>query len=146
MPGVSALSRSLPLRTSADSTLCSAREHLCSPAGRCCRHFVHQYLAGSGHDLLALSSLPTITHLPCSLRYETYQLLARIITFGERIAELLTTVQSRLGEASHPKTRNKLAQLLQHAARGVLANPTGACLDGWQFGRGAGSAARPAST
>lgn len=68
-------------------------------------------------------------------RYETYQLLARIITFGERIAELLTTVQSRLGEASHPKTRSKLAQLLQHAARGVLANPTGACVGGWAGGQ-----------
>lgn len=34
--------------------------------------------------------------------------------------------QSRLGEASQPKTRTKLAQLLQHAARGVLGNPTGA--------------------
>lgn len=33
--------------------------------------------------------------------------------------------QSRLGEASHPKTRTKLANLLQHAARGVLGNPTG---------------------
>ena len=111
--------------------------------------------------------------------YETYQLLAGLITFGERAAELLTTVQvrgrkavavwgplscrlgiafgrcpvglelvehaipmarcscslplqSRLGEASHPKTRAKLAQLLQHAARGVLGNPTGAapCLEG----------------
>ena len=33
-------------------------------------------------------------------------------------------MQSRLGEASHPKTRAKLATLLQHAQRGVLANPT----------------------
>ncbi|EFN57812.1 hypothetical protein CHLNCDRAFT_51116 [Chlorella variabilis] len=33
--------------------------------------------------------------------------------------------RSRLGEASHPKTRTKLSMLLQHAARGVLANPTG---------------------
>lgn len=35
-------------------------------------------------------------------------------------------LQSRLGEASQPKTRTKLGQLLQHAARGVLGNPTGA--------------------
>ena len=125
--------------------------------------------------------------------YETYQLLAGLVTFGQRIPELLTTVQvgscctfggvwwagarsgwraggwgvqgcaarievslrragckhsqtpsvrraiqpnrahapppavtqSRLGAASHPKTRAKLASLLQHAARGVLGNPTG---------------------
>ncbi|PSC76593.1 small subunit processome component 20-like protein [Micractinium conductrix] len=56
--------------------------------------------------------------------YETYLLLAKVITFGERIPELLTTVQSRLAEASLPKTRGKLATLLVHAARGVLANPT----------------------
>ncbi|PRW58885.1 small subunit processome component 20-like protein [Chlorella sorokiniana] len=61
--------------------------------------------------------------------YETYQLLAGLITFGERAAELLTTVQSRLGEASQPKTRTKLAQLLQHAARGVLGNPTATAED-----------------
>lgn len=36
-------------------------------------------------------------------------------------------LQSRLAEASQPKTRTKLAQLLQHAARGVLGNPTGGC-------------------
>ncbi|KAL4434124.1 hypothetical protein ABPG75_000565 [Micractinium tetrahymenae] len=65
--------------------------------------------------------------------YETYQLLARVITFGERIPELLTTVQSRLGEASHPKTRNKLALLLQHAARGALANPTATAEDVCMF-------------
>ena len=33
-------------------------------------------------------------------------------------------MQSRLAEASLPKTRGKLATLLVHAARGVLANPT----------------------
>lgn len=37
-------------------------------------------------------------------------------------------MQSRLAEASQPKTRTKLAQLLQHAARGVLGNPTGGCM------------------
>ena len=113
--------------------------------------------------------------------YETYQLLAGVVAFGERVPQLLTTVQvgapgaalevqeggrsvwrwrrtsvcaaclllcpdlscphltaphplpypalqSRLGECSNPKTRNKLALLLQHASRGVLANPTGARL------------------
>ncbi|KAL4860053.1 Small subunit processome component 20 [Chlorella vulgaris] len=56
--------------------------------------------------------------------YETYQLLASVVTFGERVGELLTTVQSRLGEASNPKVRTKLSQLLMHATRGVLVNPT----------------------
>lgn len=38
-------------------------------------------------------------------------------------------MQSRLGEASNPKTRAKLSTLLQHASRGVLANPTAAPRD-----------------
>jgi len=78
---------------------------------------------------------------PCC-SYETYQLLARIITFGERIAELLTTVQSRLAEASHPKTRSKLSALLQHAARGVLANPTGVCGARWGASLACGAAGK----
>jgi hypothetical protein len=33
-------------------------------------------------------------------------------------------VRKRLPEAGDPRVRNKLAALLQHAARGVAANPT----------------------
>jgi hypothetical protein len=33
-------------------------------------------------------------------------------------------VRNRLPEAGDPRVRNRLAALLQHAARGVAANPT----------------------
>lgn len=38
-------------------------------------------------------------------------------------------VRDRLPEAGDPRVRNKLAALLQHAARGVAANPTAAPAD-----------------
>ena len=53
-----------------------------------------------------------------------YQLLARMVTFRASIGQLLGSVRSHLAEASQPKVHNKLSRLLQHASRGILANPT----------------------
>ena len=53
-----------------------------------------------------------------------YQLLARMITFRANIGQLLGSVRTHLAEASQPKVYNKLSSLLQHASRGILANPT----------------------
>jgi hypothetical protein len=57
--------------------------------------------------------------------YEAYQLLASSITFSPASMEqLLALVREKLPAASSPVIRGKLSQLLQHAARGVAANPT----------------------
>ena len=56
--------------------------------------------------------------------YDSYQLLARTITFREQAGPLLVLVHSHLGEASHPKTRTKVVALLHHAGRGFAANPS----------------------
>ena len=56
--------------------------------------------------------------------FEAYQLLAGMVTFRSQVGALLAPVRARLGEASSPRVRAKLAQLLQAAARGALANPT----------------------
>lgn len=59
--------------------------------------------------------------------YEAYQLLASSISFTpDRMDELLSLVRDRLQAASSPTVRGKLQQLLQHAARGVAANPSAA--------------------
>ena len=55
---------------------------------------------------------------------DTFMLLASRVTFETHLVQLLGPIQSRLGDASSPKIRTKLSTLLQHAARGVLANPT----------------------
>lgn len=59
-----------------------------------------------------------------TLRRETWQ---SIVWNHHRC--LCTQVRDRLPEAGDPKIRNKLAALLQHAARGVAANPTAAPAD-----------------
>ncbi|KAK9818396.1 hypothetical protein WJX72_012002 [[Myrmecia] bisecta] len=56
--------------------------------------------------------------------YDTYQLLARMVTFRTHIGLLLSSVRVHLGEASNPKIRAKLAQMLQSAVRGIQANPS----------------------
>ena len=53
-----------------------------------------------------------------------YQLLARMVTFRANIGQLLGSVRTHLVEASQPRVYNKLSSLLQHASRGILANPT----------------------
>lgn len=53
-----------------------------------------------------------------------YQLLARMVTFRANIGQLLGSVRTHLPEASQPRVYNKLSSLLQHASRGILANPT----------------------
>ena len=45
------------------------------------------------------------------------------------VCTLSAQVRNRLPEAGDPRVRNKLAALLQHAARGVAANPTAAPAD-----------------
>eukprot|EP00887_Chlorella_sp_A99_P000887 scaffold5.g887.t1 len=61
--------------------------------------------------------------------YDTYRILASLISFGPCVTQLLSTVRDRLAEASHPKTRTKLQTLLQSAVRGCLANPTATAED-----------------
>ena len=61
--------------------------------------------------------------------YDSYQLLARTVTFREQAGPLLTLVHGHLGEASHPKTRIKVVALLHHAGRGFAANPSAAPQD-----------------
>lgn len=56
--------------------------------------------------------------------YDMYQLLARMVTFRANIGQLLGSVRTHLPEASQPRVYNKLSSLLQHASRGILANPT----------------------
>lgn len=56
--------------------------------------------------------------------YDMFQLLARMITFQTHISQLLAPVRSHLANASQPKVYNQLANLLQHASRGISANPT----------------------
>lgn len=57
--------------------------------------------------------------------YEAYQLLAASVSFSPASMEgILAPVRERLPAASGPTVRAKLQQLLQHAARGVAANPT----------------------
>ncbi len=57
--------------------------------------------------------------------YEAYQLLASSLSFSpEAMEQLLSLVREKLPAASSPTIRGKLQQLLQHAARGVAANPT----------------------
>ncbi|KAL6760906.1 armadillo-type protein [Haematococcus lacustris] len=56
--------------------------------------------------------------------YESYMLLAVSITFSTHMEPLLLLVRHHLPSASSPSVRNKLSQLLQHAARGLHANPT----------------------
>lgn len=56
--------------------------------------------------------------------YDMYQLLARMVSFRAHIGQLLGAVRTHLPDASQPKVYNKLASLLQHASRGILANPT----------------------
>lgn len=55
---------------------------------------------------------------------ETYMLLASRVTFETQMVKLLVPVQNRLADASTPKIRLKLSNLLQNASRGVLSNPT----------------------
>jgi U3 small nucleolar RNA-associated protein 20 len=64
---------------------------------------------------------------------DTFLLLASSVTFASHLPALLAPVRARLGLASHPKTRNKLAALLQAASRGVLANPTASPRDICEF-------------
>ena len=45
------------------------------------------------------------------------------------VSIVIAQVRNRLPEAGDPRVRNKLAALLQHAARGVAANPTAAPAD-----------------
>lgn len=69
--------------------------------------------------------------------YECYQLLAASVTFSpSAMEELLAPIRERLPAASSPSVRAKLSQLLQHAARGVAANPSagGAPLAEFLFG------------
>lgn len=54
--------------------------------------------------------------------FATFELLARLTTFASHVEVLLLPVRERLPDASTPRTRNILATLLQHAARGVAAN------------------------
>jgi hypothetical protein len=54
--------------------------------------------------------------------YDTYLLLASLTTFSTHSDVLLLPVRDRLGLAGQPAVRRKLQQLLQFAARGVLAN------------------------
>lgn len=56
--------------------------------------------------------------------YDMYQLLACMVTFRANIGQLLGSVSTHLPDASQPKVYNKLSSLLQHASRGILANPT----------------------
>jgi len=57
--------------------------------------------------------------------YECYQLLASSLSFSpEAMQQLLALVREKLPAASSPAVRGKLQQLLQHAARGVAANPS----------------------
>lgn len=56
--------------------------------------------------------------------YDMYQLLARMVSFRANIGQLLGSVRTHLSDASQPKVYNKLSSLLQHASRGILANPT----------------------
>uniref|UniRef100_A0A7S3R808 U3 small nucleolar RNA-associated protein 20 domain-containing protein n=1 Tax=Dunaliella tertiolecta TaxID=3047 RepID=A0A7S3R808_DUNTE len=56
--------------------------------------------------------------------YESFMLLAAGVTFKTSMEPLLDLVRAHLHRASSPSVRNKLSQLLQHAARGVHANPT----------------------
>jgi hypothetical protein len=57
--------------------------------------------------------------------YEAYQLLAASVSFSpEAMEQLLSLVREKLPAASGPAVRGKLQQLLQHAARGVAANPS----------------------
>ena len=53
-----------------------------------------------------------------------FQLMARMITFQTHISQLLAPVRTHLADASQPKVYNQLANLLQHASRGISANPT----------------------
>lgn len=53
-----------------------------------------------------------------------YQLLARMVSFRANIGQLLGSVRTHLSDASQPKVYNKLSNLLQHASRGILGNPT----------------------
>lgn len=53
-----------------------------------------------------------------------YQLLARMVSFRANIGQLLGSVRTHLSDASQPKVYNKLSSLLQHASRGIMANPT----------------------
>ena len=55
---------------------------------------------------------------------DTFQLLASLVTFSTHVPRLLAPVRSRLHDASHPKIRSKLAQLLHHASAGLLTNAT----------------------
>ena len=52
------------------------------------------------------------------------RLLASAETLGSHLELLLSLVRDRLHLASSPVIKNKLAQLLQFAARGVRENPT----------------------
>lgn len=56
--------------------------------------------------------------------YDMYHLLARMVSFRANIGQLLGPVRTHLSEASQPKVYNKLSSLLQHASRGIMANPT----------------------
>ncbi|KAK9843296.1 hypothetical protein WJX74_009992 [Apatococcus lobatus] len=56
--------------------------------------------------------------------FDTYLLLARHITFRTHVASLLAPVRARLAEGPGPRARKQLENLLQHAVRGIAANPT----------------------
>jgi U3 small nucleolar RNA-associated protein 20 len=56
--------------------------------------------------------------------YETYELLASCINFEKSASMLLEPVRRHMADASSPKVKSKLSQLLQAAVKGLLVNPT----------------------
>jgi hypothetical protein len=65
--------------------------------------------------------------------FATYELLARLVSPDTQLEALLLPVRERLPGAAAPQLRGQLTLLLQHAARGLAANPRASLADACLF-------------